>query len=188
RRGVVAAALSLPLVAAGCKGIGALGTPPPPLPDVTVVRDAIAGETLMISRYHAVLAAAPALTGSLGPLLDQHREHLARLRARLIEPSAGSQPGHSPSPARSPSPAPPPRARPAPPPPRVPPCGSASRPRRRRCWPSSRPPRPPWLSCSPASRPRRQPTRCCSPRADGLDERHPLPICDRAGRPGDTGT
>ena len=65
RRGVLAAAVSLPLVAAGCKGIGALGTPPPPLPDVTVVRDAIAGETLMISRYHAVLAAAPALTGSL---------------------------------------------------------------------------------------------------------------------------
>jgi hypothetical protein len=101
RRGVLAAAVSLPLVAAGCKGIGALGTPPPPLPDVAVVRDAIAGETLMISRYHAVLAAAPALTGSLGPLLEQHREHLARLRARLIEPGAGSQPGHSPSPAGS---------------------------------------------------------------------------------------
>src|SRR5215467_6910113 len=103
RRGVLAAAVSLPLAAAGCKGVGALGTPPPPLPDVAVVRDAIAGETLMISRYHAILAAAPALTGSLGPLLDQHREHLARLRAQLIEPSAGSQPGHSPSPAGSPS-------------------------------------------------------------------------------------
>jgi hypothetical protein len=102
RRGVLAAAVSLPLVAAGCKGIGALGTPPPPRPDVAVVRDAIDGETLMISRYHAVLAAVPALAGPLGPLLDQHREHLARLRARLIEPPAGSQPGHSPSPAASP--------------------------------------------------------------------------------------
>src|SRR5438552_18368642 len=81
RRGVLAAAVSLPLVAAGCKGIGALGTPPPPLPDVAVVRDAIDGETLMISRYHAVLAAVPALAGPLGPLLDQHSEHLARLRA-----------------------------------------------------------------------------------------------------------
>jgi len=102
RRGVLAAAVSLPLVAAGCKGIGALGTPPPPLPDVAVLRDAIAGETLMISRYHAILAAAPALTGSLGPLLDQHGEHLARLRARLIEPSVGGQPGRSPAPAGSP--------------------------------------------------------------------------------------
>jgi hypothetical protein len=106
RRGVLAAAVALPLVAAGCKGIGALGTPPPPLPDVAVVRAAIDGETLMISRYGAVLAAVPALAGQLGPLLDQHREHLARLRARLIEPPAGSQPGHSPSPAVSASPGP----------------------------------------------------------------------------------
>jgi len=103
RRGVLAAVVSLPLVATGCKGIGALGTPPRQQPDVAVVRDAIDGETLMISRYNAVLAAVPALAGSLSPLLQQHREHLARLRARLIEPSAGSQPGHSPFPAGSPS-------------------------------------------------------------------------------------
>ena len=64
RRGVLAAVVSLPLVATGCKGIGALGTPPRQQPDVTVVRDAIDGETLMISRYNAVLAAVPALAGS----------------------------------------------------------------------------------------------------------------------------
>jgi hypothetical protein len=86
RRGVLAAVLSLPLVATGCKGVGALGTPPRQQPDVAVVRDAIDAETLMISRYNAVLAAVPALAGSLDPLLQQHREHLARLRARLIEP------------------------------------------------------------------------------------------------------
>ena len=62
RRSVLAAAASLPLAAAGCsKGIGALGTPPPPLPDVAIVRDAIDGETFMISRYNAVLTAVPAL-------------------------------------------------------------------------------------------------------------------------------
>src|SRR5215475_9543324 len=99
RRVVLAAAASLPLVATGCsKGIGGLATPPSPLPDVTILRDAIAGETLMISRYGAVMRAAPALAGSLRPLLDQHREHLARLRARLIEPHAGGRPEHSASP------------------------------------------------------------------------------------------
>jgi hypothetical protein len=98
RRSVLAAAASLPLVAAGCsKGIGALGTPPRPSPDVAVLRDAIDGETLMISRYNAVLTAVPALAGSLRPLLQQHHEHLARLRARLIEPRGGSQPQHTPS-------------------------------------------------------------------------------------------
>jgi hypothetical protein len=101
RRGVLAAVVSLPLVATGCKGVGALGTPPRQQPDVTVVRDAIDGETLMISRYNAVLAAVPALAGSLGPLLQQHREHLARLRARLIEPPTASPPRHSPAVAAS---------------------------------------------------------------------------------------
>jgi len=103
RRVVLAAAASLPLVATGCsKGIGGLATPPSPLPDVTILRDAIAGETLMISRYGAVMKAEPALAGSLRPLLDQHREHLARLRARLIEPHAGGRPEHSPSASASP--------------------------------------------------------------------------------------
>jgi len=103
RRGVLAAVVSLPLVATGCKGIGALGTPPRPQPAVTVVRDAIDGETLMISRYQAVLAAVPSLAGPLGPLLQQHREHLARLRARLIEPAPASRAGHSPAVAASPA-------------------------------------------------------------------------------------
>ena len=54
-----------------------------------------------ISRYNAVLAVVPALGGSLGPLLQQHREHLARLRARLIEPDTASAPEHSPAVAAS---------------------------------------------------------------------------------------
>jgi len=104
RRGVLAAAATLPLVASGCKGVGGLGTPPRPLPDVAVVRDAIDGETMMISRYTAVLAAVPALAGTLRPLLNQHREHLARLRARLIDPRTGSRPEQPPATPASPVP------------------------------------------------------------------------------------
>jgi len=89
RRVLTAAAAALPLVAAGCKGIAALGTPPKPAPDVTVVTDAIAVETRLIARYGEVLAANPGLAGTLRPLLAQHHEHLTRLRARLIVPVGG---------------------------------------------------------------------------------------------------
>jgi hypothetical protein len=99
RRGLLAAALALPLAAAGCKNVGGLGTPPRPLPDVAVLREAIAGETVMISRYTAVLAAAPGLAGSLRPFLDQHRAHLAALHRRLVDPRAAG--GASPSPSVS---------------------------------------------------------------------------------------
>jgi hypothetical protein len=97
RRGLLAAAAALPLVAAGCKGIGGLGTPPPPAPDVAVLGEAIAGERAMISRYSVVLATVPDLAGSLGPLLDQHRAHLARLQARLLHPRTTGGASASPS-------------------------------------------------------------------------------------------
>lgn len=96
RRVLAAAAVTLPLVAAGCKGIGALGTPPKPAPDVAVVSDAIAVETRLIARYDAVLAAMPGLAPALRPLLAQHHAHLTRLRARLIIPVPG-QPVPTPS-------------------------------------------------------------------------------------------
>jgi hypothetical protein len=99
RRVLTAAAAALPLLAAGCKGVGALGTPPKPAADVAVVRDAIAGESYLIARYAAVLAAVPGLAAELRPLLAQHHEHLARLRGRLIIPRGGPP---TPSPARSP--------------------------------------------------------------------------------------
>jgi hypothetical protein len=90
RRSVLtAAAAALSLVAAGCKGIAALGTPPEPAPDVTVATDAIAVETQLIARYGDVLAASPALAPTLRPLLSHHHEHLARLRSRLIVPVGG---------------------------------------------------------------------------------------------------
>jgi hypothetical protein len=97
RRGVLSAAVALPLAAAGCQGLRVLGTPPRPRPDVTVLRDAMAAETLLIGQYTAVLAAQPGLAGPLDPLLGQHRAHLDRLRARLVVPRGAATP--SPSPA-----------------------------------------------------------------------------------------
>ena len=96
RRVLAATAAALPLVVSGCKGIGALGTPPKPAPDVAVVRDAMTVESYLIARYGAVLAAVPGLAGELRPLLAQHHEHLARLRARLIIPRAAAQPSATP--------------------------------------------------------------------------------------------
>ena len=107
RRGVLtAAAAALPLVAAGCKGIAALGAPPKPAPDVTVVTAAIAVETQLIARYGDVLAASPGLAPALRPLLAQHHEHLVRLRAQIIIPRGGAHPTASPKPSPSPAPVP----------------------------------------------------------------------------------
>jgi hypothetical protein len=111
RRVVLAAAAMLPLAAvSGCDGADVLATPPSPAPDVTVLREAIAAEQLMVTRYTAVLHEAAAsggsagsLTGALEPLLTEHRAHLAQLRSRLIVP-AGSK--ASPATPREQAPAP----------------------------------------------------------------------------------
>jgi hypothetical protein len=83
---LAATAMTVPLVAAGCKGVGGLGTLPKAAPDVAVLHDAIATEQALIARYHSALAGSPGLAGTLRPLLAQHREHLARLRSMLIAP------------------------------------------------------------------------------------------------------
>lgn len=100
---LAAAAAALPLLAAGCKGVGALGAPPTPAPDVATLRRAVAAERLMVARYQAVLGSHAGLTSALSPVLRQHEAHLARLRSRLIEPRAGGSPSPSAS-ARSPRP------------------------------------------------------------------------------------
>jgi rubrerythrin len=93
-------AMTVPLAAAGCKGVGGLGALPKPRPDVAVLRDAIGSEQALIARYRSALAGSPGLAGTLGPLLAQHREHLARLTSMLIEPASSTA---RPSPAASPS-------------------------------------------------------------------------------------
>lgn len=96
RRAVLAAALVTPLAATGCsKGFGALGTPPTPLPEVTVLIGATAGERQLIARYQAVLERLPGLTGTLAPLLAEHHAHLRALTARLVPGAA--RPTASPS-------------------------------------------------------------------------------------------
>ena len=101
RRSVLAAtAMTVPLVAAGCKGVGGLGTLPKAAPDVAVLHHAIATEQALIARYHAALAGSPGLAGTLGPLLAQHREHLARLTSMLIVPATPRATSRPPASAR----------------------------------------------------------------------------------------
>lgn len=101
RRSVLAAAgAAVPLLAAGCKGVGGLGTLPTPAPDVGTLRGAMTTEQALIARYRSALAASPALRDTLEPLLGQHLAHLAALRSRLVGPEGTPRPAQpSPSPA-----------------------------------------------------------------------------------------
>ena len=68
RRSVLAAAaVTVPMVAAGCKGVGGLGTLPKAGPDVTVLRGAIGTEQALIDRYRSAMAGSPGLAGNAGP-------------------------------------------------------------------------------------------------------------------------
>ena len=112
RRVLTAAAAALPLVAAGCKGIAALGAPPKPAPDVTVVTAAIAVETQLIARYGDVLAATP------GPLASAAIQPQAQRSGAVTSiPRPGTAPGQErvcgPWASAPILPPPPPRARPA---------------------------------------------------------------------------
>lgn len=99
RRAVLgAAAAALPLLLTACQGVQALEAPPPPPVDVRRLTAAISAEQLMVARYRAALA-LPTVTGThvraaLASVLAEHREHLAQLRTRLVEPA-----GASPSPS-----------------------------------------------------------------------------------------
>jgi hypothetical protein len=96
---LAAAAMTFPLLAAGCKDIGGLGTPPAPLPDADVLGEAITAEKLMIARYQAAMSGSPGQAALLAPLLAQHRAHLTRLAARLLDPRPASSTARSLSPA-----------------------------------------------------------------------------------------
>jgi hypothetical protein len=94
RRALLVAAAGLPLLVAGCRGAAALGTPPVPAPDVTVLRTATVAEQAMVTRYRDAIrllrdgSAAgsgngPTAAATLAALLTQHQEHLRQLRSRL---------------------------------------------------------------------------------------------------------
>jgi hypothetical protein len=97
RRRVLAASALAALAAAGTAGCSPghpwpWSQPPKPAPDVAVLHAAIAAETAMISRCAAVVAAVPALTAAVSPVLGEHRAHLAQLRARLAVPAGAPSP------------------------------------------------------------------------------------------------
>jgi hypothetical protein len=92
RRTVLTATAALSLALTGCKGLSALSTPARPPADVTMLQHLIAAEALLTARYRAaigVLDTSQATGGALRPVLAEHEEHLARLRAHLALPAAG---------------------------------------------------------------------------------------------------
>jgi hypothetical protein len=104
RRAVLAAsAAALPLLLTACRGVQALGAPPPPALDIRLLRSAISAEELMVARYTAAIkqagsraesagsTSAPAvsasITAALTAVLAEHSQHLDQLTSRLIEPA-----------------------------------------------------------------------------------------------------
>jgi len=90
-----AAALPLLLATAGCRswdvytGADPLAGPPPLGHDVLTLQAVIAAEEHLIDLYRTAIDGDPRTSARprlLRPLLAQHEQHLARLRARLVEP------------------------------------------------------------------------------------------------------
>ncbi len=90
RRSVLAASLTVPLLAAeGCRAVAG-GTAPRPASDVAILREAIAVKKSMVVLYTRVIATHPQLAGPLDPLLADNAAHLAALQRRLINPGRSS--------------------------------------------------------------------------------------------------
>jgi hypothetical protein len=107
---LTASAAALPLLVTACKGVQALGTPPPPPADVRTLQAAISAEAAMITRYASALqrlrdGLPPRVTpADIAPYLSaravhaEHVAHLAQLRSRLVEPSGAKPSALNPSP------------------------------------------------------------------------------------------
>jgi hypothetical protein len=95
RRVLLASATTLPLLlaAAGCRssdvfaGPDPLAGPPRPGHDVVTLQAVIAAEENLVDLYRTAIAGGSGATRDLRPLLAQHEQHLALLRARLIVPA-----------------------------------------------------------------------------------------------------
>ena len=110
RRVLVASATALPLLlaTAGCRSQDVFAGPdplagrPPLGHDVLTLQAVIAAEEKLVGLYQAAITVdsrATVRARVLRPLLAQHEQHLAQLKARLIEPAGQA----SPSPAARPS-------------------------------------------------------------------------------------
>jgi hypothetical protein len=116
RRLLLASATTVPLLlaASGCRSSDAFTGPDPlagrphPSRDVVVLQAAITAEEDLISLYTTVTGgdSAVARSGLLGSLLAQHRQHLARLRAALVEPAGAATASATASPGLVASPGP----------------------------------------------------------------------------------
>jgi hypothetical protein len=116
RRVLLASATMLPLLfaTAGCRSSDVFSGPdplsgrPPLSHDVLTLQAVIAAEENLIYLYRTAIngdSGTAARARTLEPLLAQHEQHLAQLKARLIEPdgttAAQASPGPSPSPSSS---------------------------------------------------------------------------------------
>jgi hypothetical protein len=112
RRVLLASATALPLLlaTAGCRSSDLFAGPDPlagtprPSHDVVTLQAVIAAEENLVHLYRTAINGDSGAIRDLGPLLVQHEQHLARLRARLIVPPgmpATATP--RPSPGRAPA-------------------------------------------------------------------------------------
>jgi hypothetical protein len=116
RRLLLASATTLPLLlaTAGCRSSSLLTGPdplagrPPLGHDVVTLQAVIASEENLINLYQTAIngdsgtASVDARSQTLRPLLAQHDQHLAQLRARLVEPAGSpTRSGQIASPAAS---------------------------------------------------------------------------------------
>jgi hypothetical protein len=89
RRQLLAASpttLPLFLALSSCKGPAVLSGPPPVTDQTRMLLHAVTAEQNLIWIYNKAMAGNAGLRPTLAPLLAEHRAHLARLRARVIEP------------------------------------------------------------------------------------------------------
>ena len=78
--------LSLFLALSACKGPAVLGAPPSVSPQTRMLLHAVTAEQNLIWIYNKTMAAYSGLAPTLAPLRAEHEAHLAKLRARVIEP------------------------------------------------------------------------------------------------------
>jgi hypothetical protein len=95
RRNLLAASVTtLPmfLVLSACAGPDPLAGPPPLSTDVRGLFAAVATEQDLIEQYKQTMATYSSLTPALTSLLAEHQAHLAKLRARIVEPQGKTIP------------------------------------------------------------------------------------------------
>lgn len=109
RRRFLLGAVSVPLVAYGCRPlVREPVTPPREDPDVVIARRVLAAEDSLLAAYVAAGRGHRRLAGALAPFRARHRAHRAALLGRLprvpgTTPSFSTSPSGTVSPARTPA-------------------------------------------------------------------------------------